>query len=84
MLKSKNIIKKWSTNQILNLKKNIEKYQENPEHHLKKSQNYVPEIPGREKTLWKGWESFSTCKIRSLLYLHNVTSKPVSTQCHIF
>ena len=70
--------RRYQENPVLQLEYNKKRYLENPEIQ-REYQN--KEVSWKEKKMWQGWEFPSASKAGTLLYLHYMSSKPVSMQC---
>ena len=89
--------KKWKCLQIAEMKKNDQKmkflsnleikeqykkgYEENPELHKKFKKSGIRNVKNRKKNYDKVENFFQQVKKWPLLHFHNMSSKPVSTQC---
>ena len=68
----------YKENPAFQIECNKVRYQENPEILRDKK-----EAPRKDERMWQGSKFRATSKARTLLYLHNMPSKLVLTQCQI-
>ena len=73
--------RKYKENPALQIGYNKMRYQEKSKRNTKRISK--KEVSRKDERMWQGPEFPATSKTRTLLYLHNMPSKLVSTQCHI-